>query len=548
MTGPDANTQGTRPAVTTHPLLGVAGVLLGALIATCMARLMSVGLADIRGALHLGVDEASWINTSFNASMMFIGPFSVYLGGLLGPRRVLLTCAWIFTAVTFLIPFCHSLPPVIALLIIGGLTAGTFYPLTLTFVLRNLPIQFVLLGIAMYATDIVFTTDAAQAWESFFMEHLSWRWIFWNGTILTPLMILLIHFGIPWQLLPKPQPGHPAPNWRGFLYASLGAALLYVALDQGQRLDWFHSSLIIGMTASGVLLVLASCVRHFLLPNTLGYHQFLMRRNTLLLALVLISFRFVMLATVVSIPSFLSSVRGFLPLQEAPVLIWVALPQFVLGVAAMALMRKIDPRLILAAGFGLVGIACLLNARVTATWAGPNFGLPQAVMAIGLALAFNSMVGAIILEVIDTGALTRPVDILTFAGFFQVTRLFGGEMGSTFMGHFIAVREQFHSNMLGLNVQRGNGLTDYRLLGLQHAFASHSTGLTAMGRAAEALGLQVRQQAYTLAISDSFLLLATCCVACLVVVSFMSKVPTQYRQGTAAPVEAKRETHSLKEG
>jgi DHA2 family multidrug resistance protein len=352
-------------------------------------------------------------------------------------------------------------------------------------------------------------------------------------------MIALVHFGIPWQPLPKPQPGHPAPNWRGFLYASLGAALLYIALDQGQRLDWFHSSLIIGLVAAGALLILTATIRHFLLPNPLVNFQFLLRRNTLLLALVLISFRFIMLATVVSIPSFLGSVRGFLPLQEAPILAWVALPQFVLGIAAMALMRRTDPRLVLTAGFGLVGAACLLNARVTSVWAGPNFGISQAVMAIGLALAFNSMVGSIILEVIDTGAMTRPVDILTFAGFFQVIRLFGGEVGSTFMGHFIAVREQFHSNMLGLSVQSGNGLTNYRLHGLQHAFASHSTGLTAMGRAAEVLGLQVRQQAFTLAISDSFLLLATCCVACLVVVAFMSKVPTQYRQVTAAPVEAK---------
>jgi MFS transporter, DHA2 family, multidrug resistance protein len=112
-------------------------------------------------------------------------------------------------------------------------------------------------------------------------------------------------------------------------------------------------------------------------------------------------------------------------------------------------------------------------------------------------------------------------------------------MGSTLMGHFIAVREEFHSNMLGLNVQLGNTLTDSRFLGLQHAFASHSTGPTAMGRAAEVLGLQVRQQAYTLAISDSFILLATCCVACLVVVAFMSTVPTQYRQVTAPPVEGK---------
>src|ERR1700733_3377628 len=134
MTGPEPSTQDTHPTVTTHPLLGIAGVLLGALIATCTGRLMSVGLADIRGALHLGVDEASWINTTFNASMMFIGPFSVYLGGLLGPRRVLLACAWIFTAVSFLIPFCHSFCLLIALLIVAGLSAGTFYPLTLSFV------------------------------------------------------------------------------------------------------------------------------------------------------------------------------------------------------------------------------------------------------------------------------------------------------------------------------------------------------------------------------------------------------------------------------
>jgi DHA2 family multidrug resistance protein len=258
-----------------------------------------------------------------------------------------------------------------------------------------------------------------------------------------------------------------------------------------------------------------------------------------MLAPILVSFRFIMLATVVSIPSFLGSVRGFLPLQEASVLTWVALPQFVLGITAMALMRRIDPRLILTAGFSLVGIACLLDARVTSVWAGPNFGFSQAVMAVGLALAFNSMVGSIVLEILDTGALKRPADVLTFAGFFQVARLFGGEMGSTFMGHFIAIREQFHSNMLGLNVRLGSDLTNYRVVGLQHAFASHSTGLTATGRAAAALGLQVRQQAFTLAISDSFLLLATCCVACLVVVAFMSTVPTQYRQITAAPVEAK---------
>lgn len=68
------NPSDAAPTLTTRPYLGVAGVLHGAMIATCTRRLMSVGLADIRGALHLGVDEASWINTSLRGTIGIASP------------------------------------------------------------------------------------------------------------------------------------------------------------------------------------------------------------------------------------------------------------------------------------------------------------------------------------------------------------------------------------------------------------------------------------------------------------------------------------------
>jgi MFS transporter, DHA2 family, multidrug resistance protein len=526
-------------AITTRPILGVFGVLLGAMNAEFAGHLLSVGLADLRGALHFGVDDASWLGTAFNAAMMFIGPFSVYLGGMFGARRVLLACGALFTFISVLLPFASALPIMLVLLVLAGLTAGTFYPLTLTVILTNLPMKYLLLGIAMYAMDIVISLNIATSLEAWYMNHLSWHWIFWNAAVLTPVMIVLIYFGIPWRPFPKPKEGQPKLSWRGFLYMSLGFALLYIALEQGQRLNWMSSATIIALAVTGLFLLLAAVVRHLSLPNPMVNLKFLKRRNTLLLGLTIVFFDFAMQATVFLLPNYLGSVRGYLPLQIGPVMLWAGLPQLVFGLLAMYLVRYIDPRLILTTGFSLIAIACLMNAQLSSAWSGTNFTPSQAVMAVGLALAFNSMVGAIILELINSGALSHPIDTLTFSGFFQTVRLFGGQMGSALMVHFLSVREQFHSNILGLGVQLGDTATRQRLFSLSAAMEPHSTGANmAIGRALEILDLQVRQQAFTLAITDSFKLIAFSAACSLIVFACMSRVPTQFRQVVSAAPKA----------
>src|SRR5215831_15644626 len=89
--------------------VGTLGVFLGAGIVTLNGRLISVALPDLRGALGFGVDEATWIPTAYNMALMFIGPFSVYVGALLGVRRVLLWAGTIFILCSLLLPFSPSL-------------------------------------------------------------------------------------------------------------------------------------------------------------------------------------------------------------------------------------------------------------------------------------------------------------------------------------------------------------------------------------------------------------------------------------------------------
>jgi DHA2 family multidrug resistance protein len=523
-----------------RPFLGILAVLMGASLATLFGRLLSVGTPDLRGALGLNSDSASWIGTAYNMGMMFIGPFSVYLGGLLGPRRVLLASATIFTFLCIGMPFAGHLSILLFLLGLAGLTAGTFYPLTLSFVLRNLPQNYLHFGIAAYAADIVITTHTAHSFEGWLMSALSWHWIFWTTALLTPVMIALIVFGIPPQPFPKPKPGQPVPSWRGFLYFSLVAALLYGALDQGQRLDWWRSGTFVALFVTGSFLLLAALVRHFSKPNPLINFPFLRRRNTILLGMIVAIFRFVLLSSVVLIPSYLTAIQGYRPEQIGPVLLWLAIPQLFAGLLAIYLLGRVDSRLIMAGGFATIAIAAIMDSHITSAWSGNSFSLSQVVLAMGEGFAFNGMVGTIILDLLNSGSMNKGPDVLSFSGFFQTIRLFGGELGASFIQFFLHSRQVFHYDLLSAGIQGGATpvIERSRLL----SAGMHAQGPTqniASGRAAVLFVGSIRQQAFTLAIMDGVTLIACVATGCLLIIACLKGLKVGFPQIIAASASTK---------
>src|ERR1700739_1067270 len=205
--------------VSTRPLLGILGVVIGAGLVTLTGRMLSLGLADLKGHVGISFDNGAWLDSAYNASLMFIGPFTVYLGGLLGPRRILLAAAGIFTLTCLFLPLTHSYSLLVAVLILAGLTSGTFYPLTLTFALRNIPLRFLPFTIALYATFVDGAVNIAPSLYGWYRDHLSWHSMFWNSAGITSLMALCIYLGIPAS--PPPQKSE-APSFAAFLYGSTG--------------------------------------------------------------------------------------------------------------------------------------------------------------------------------------------------------------------------------------------------------------------------------------------------------------------------------------
>ena len=525
------------------PLLGILGVIMGAGIVTLAGRMISLGLADLKGHVGIGFDDGAWLSSAFNIALMFIGPFTVYLGALMGPRRVLFFAATSFTLVCLFIPFVHNYSLLLVALALAGLTSGTFYPLTLTFALRNIPLKFLPFTIALYATFVDGAVNIAPSLYGWYRNHLSWQWMFWNSAMITPIMMACIYFGIPAMARKK---SSSAPSFAGFLYSSAGFAMLYAAIDQGERLDWWRSGVFTALFAGGSFFLLCSLMRRMQSPNPLVDMPYLRQWNTQILGILLFFFRFFLLTTIILIPQSLA-IHGFEPDQIGPAVIWTSASFILLAfLAGLLLISNFDPRLLLASGFTCIALASWLNANLTTAWSASNYYRTELLMGVGQSFAFIGLVSAIVLQGIFSGGLSKPQWILTFSAFFHTIRLFGGEIGAVFMGHFIAQREKLHSNLLGLHVQGGSWITDGSIGQITAGMFSKSSGVVAAtGRAVGVISGRIRLQAYTLSIIDGFYLVAWACVAALLLIALLRRTPLHYgdlsaiQQQLSAPPEVK---------
>jgi MFS transporter, DHA2 family, multidrug resistance protein len=241
--------------------------------------------------------------------------------------------------------------------------------------------------------------------------------------------------------------------------------------------------------------------------------------------------RFSLLSSLLTIPSFLSNIQQYRAIQTGQALAWVAAPMFVLVWVAAIASVFIQPRTVMAAGFATIAVACWMAAHVDSSWAGHSFLIPELVLGTGFAAAFVGLVVSLVVLALEMGAISSVANAATFSGCMHTTRLLGGQIGAVMLARFLTVREHFHSNLLGQNVDAGSWLTNERLGALGAALTPSSSGLSeAQARSIGLLSAQVRAQAYTLASSDAFLLIAWLIAAYLLLLVFLRRGTIDLRQ------------------
>jgi DHA2 family multidrug resistance protein len=500
-----------------YPLIGVTAVMLGAFISSLNSRITTFGLADVRGALSLGFDEGSWVSTVFFAAQMVVTPAAAWMSTVLSTRRVLLWTGGIFTVASFLPPFVRDYDLLIALQLIRGLAVGAFIPAALGFVLRSLAPQWWIWGIAAYAFRFVFSQNIGSAIEGWYSETGRWQWIFWQNTALTPIMVVLAAIAMPHR--PIDRTLLQRTDWAGIVYSGIGFGLIYAALDQGNRLDWLNSGVVVGLLLSGALLLVAFLLREAHAEYPLIHLPVLTRANVCVPALLLAVFGFGSTATGFVLPDYLTRVQGLRALQIGDTLNWIALPQIVLVPLVALLLKRVDARLLLVVGFSLIAIGSWMDTELTDVWVSENFIPSQFVEAMGLAFAITAVITF-------TVANITPPQAAAIAATVQIARLLGSEIGNAAIQTFVRVREQVHSNLLGLHLTVNSPRSEHIKTQLTGVFDSVSTAAADPSlQAAGTLADKVRDQAYVLAYIDAFWLVAWVSLLGMLLVMLLRQPP-----------------------
>lgn len=512
------------------PWLGIFAVLVGALATTLTSRLTSIGLADVRGAVGAGFDEGAWIPTAFSASQMMIGPLAIFLGRSFTPRRVLLVGAVVYGLAEFLIPFAPDLRGLIVLQCLAGLGSGTFIPLTASFILTSLPRNLWPWGLAAYAMNVVLGLNLASSLEGWYVNHVTWDWIFWQNTVIAVPLFVLYWFGL--RRLPIDRDYLRNGDFRGMFFGASGFTLIFIALDQGDRLNWFSSTLVVTLLAIGVIALGLFLLHESTLETPSVDFRLLIRRNVFMMIILVTATRFLVTSSNTLVANFLTQVRGLRPEEVGNALLWVAVPQLIIAPMVAWYLNRADARFAIGTGFTIATAGFLLATGITSEWAEPNFSLALLLQAIGETLELTAVIYFF-------GHHVGPVDGITFGAIIQTARLFGGELGTSVLIMFTRKAEQWHSNLIGQHVVAGEPLTNSRIAAYTELFGASTQGTGAPeARGTGLLAAAVREQAYTLSILDGFLLAATVGTCAVILVLFLREPPDLVTPAAVPPMPA----------
>jgi DHA2 family multidrug resistance protein len=467
----------------------------------------NVALRYIAGGLAVGIDESTYVITSYLVANAIVLSISGWLSTVIGRKRFYMICVAVFAFASLLCGFAWSLEALVLFRILQGLGGGGMATSEQAILADSFPPEkrgqaFAIYGIAVVVAPVIGPT--LGGWIS---DTYSWHWVFLINVPMGLLSLLLVG-----TLVSEPSGAEEERkrllsnglrvDYVGFVLVAVGLGSLEFVLDEGQRNDWFGSTMIVSFALTAGVCLIALVIWELKHEDPIIDIRLLGQRQFGACFLAMLGTGAIVIATTQILPQFLQTELGYTAMLAGLVLSPGGLVTMVMMPITGWLIGWVQPKYLIAAGSAIAALSMWHLTGITDDITYGYAAMSRIYLAIGLPLLF--------LPITTASYDGIPPDKTNQASaLINVARNLGGSMGVALVQTVLAQRQQFHQTRLVEHVAPSDIAYQQTIDTMTRFFqAQGSNASEAASRAIAWVGQTLQKQVDLLAYMDVFWILA----------------------------------------
>jgi len=435
------------------------GLMLALLISSLDQTIVSTALPTIVSDLG-GLSQLSWVITGYLLASTVSTPLWGKLGDLYGRKPLFQASIVLFLAGSALCGLSQNMVELIVFRAVQGLGAGGLLVLAQAIIADVVPPRDRGRFQGLFGAVFGVTSVGGPLLGGFFVDTLSWRWIFYINLPIGAAALLVIALALP-----------AASEQRHHTIDYLGTVLLAVAATSLVMLTTLGGNVYPWASAPTYLLAIAGvvCIIGFVLAERRAAEPVMpleLFRNRVFIYACAIGFAvgFALFGATTYLPLFMQVVNGASPtvsgLRLLPMVLGLLLTSILSGQLISRLGRyKIFPII----GTALMTVGLFLLSRMNEQTSLLTESLSMLVLGLGLGLVFQVLVIAVqnAVDYCNLGAATSDATFFRSIGGSFGTAVFGAIFSNQLAGHLSSLASTLPP---GVKLSAAEGVASLRLL------------------------------------------------------------------------------------
>jgi MFS transporter, DHA2 family, multidrug resistance protein len=222
-----------------HKWLVTIAVMLGAVLPVFDLSVTYVALPYMKGSFAAGVDEITWVVTSFLISNSVMIPMTGWIASRIGRKRHFITSLVLFMAASALCGVSRTLGEMVVFRLIEGAAGASMMPLAQAILFETFPPAEQTLAMAVFGLGMMMAPILGPTIGGWVTINLSWRWNFYLDLPAAAVAATMVYTFVHDPPYLRSHPSSMRVDYLGIILLTVGLGLLQLVLDRGQRSDWF---------------------------------------------------------------------------------------------------------------------------------------------------------------------------------------------------------------------------------------------------------------------------------------------------------------------